>query len=191
MPHGLTPVAPKLLRALRVSKGTIHPCPHGQGPLDSRRLEAPPGEQSEREGEAPSALPVEGATRAPIIEIYDTTLRDGTQSEDIAFTVEDKLRIAEKLDELGVHYIEGGWPGSNPKDNDFFRYVGATHRGRPGPGRHGGLPLRLRDVHSEYHHSARGSKKLRLSRECNKPVHHNPCEAAKLRDRLLPTLRIF
>ena len=48
--------------------------------------------------------------------IYDTTLRDGSQSEDIAFSLEDKVRIAQKLDELGVHYIEGGWPGSNPKD---------------------------------------------------------------------------
>jgi len=55
------------------------------------------------------------------IEIYDTTLRDGAQSEDISFSVEDKLRIAEKLDELGVHYIEGGWPGSNPRDIEFFR----------------------------------------------------------------------
>lgn len=55
------------------------------------------------------------------IEIYDTTLRDGAQSEDISFSVEDKLRIAEKLDELGVHYIEGGWPGSNPRDVEFFR----------------------------------------------------------------------
>ncbi len=56
-----------------------------------------------------------------LIQIYDTTLRDGTQSEEISFTVEDKLRIAERLDELGVHYIEGGWPGSNPKDDEFFR----------------------------------------------------------------------
>lgn len=55
-----------------------------------------------------------------IIQIYDTTLRDGTQSEDIAFSVEDKLLIAEKLDWLGIHYIEGGWPGSNPKDSEFF-----------------------------------------------------------------------
>lgn len=55
-----------------------------------------------------------------IVELYDTTLRDGTQSEDISFTVEDKIRISEKLDELGIHYIEGGWPGSNPKDNEFF-----------------------------------------------------------------------
>ena len=55
------------------------------------------------------------------ITIYDTTLRDGSQSEDVSFTVEDKIRIAHKLDELGVHYIEGGWPGSNPRDIDFFK----------------------------------------------------------------------
>lgn len=55
------------------------------------------------------------------VQLYDTTLRDGSQGEDISFTVEDKLRIAEKLDELGIHYIEGGWPGSNPKDDEFFR----------------------------------------------------------------------
>ena len=54
------------------------------------------------------------------IEIYDTTLRDGAQSEDISFSIEDKLRIVEKLDELGVHYIEGGWPGSSPRDVEFF-----------------------------------------------------------------------
>ena len=57
------------------------------------------------------------------VKLYDTTLRDGTQSEDISFTVEDKVRIARKLDELGVHYIEGGWPGSNPKDIKFFREI--------------------------------------------------------------------
>ena len=54
------------------------------------------------------------------IQIYDTTLRDGTQSEDISFSVEDKLQIAQKLDGLGIHYIEGGWPGANPKDTEFF-----------------------------------------------------------------------
>ncbi|MBI4838102.1 MAG: citramalate synthase [Nitrospirae bacterium] len=54
------------------------------------------------------------------IELYDTTLRDGAQSEDISFSVEDKLRITEKLDELGVHYIEGGFPGANPRDAEFF-----------------------------------------------------------------------
>ena len=55
--------------------------------------------------------------------LYDTTLRDGCQAEDISFTLEDKLRIAEKLDELGVDYIEGGYPGSNPRDADFFQRV--------------------------------------------------------------------
>ncbi|MBI5102325.1 MAG: citramalate synthase [Nitrospirae bacterium] len=55
------------------------------------------------------------------IEIYDTTLRDGAQSEDISFSLEDKIRITERLDDLGVHYIEGGWPGANPKDIDYFK----------------------------------------------------------------------
>ena len=55
------------------------------------------------------------------IEIYDTTLRDGAQAEDVWFSVEDKIRVAQKLDELGVHFIEAGWPGANPKDVDFFR----------------------------------------------------------------------
>jgi 2-isopropylmalate synthase len=57
------------------------------------------------------------------IKIYDTTLRDGSQGEDIAFSAEDKVRIAQKLDELGIHYIEGGWPGSNPKDLQFFQEI--------------------------------------------------------------------
>src|SRR5256885_13755871 len=51
---------------------------------------------------------------------FDTTLRDGTQGESISFSVDDKLVIAEKLDELSIDYIEGGWPGSNPKDKEFF-----------------------------------------------------------------------
>jgi 2-isopropylmalate synthase len=54
------------------------------------------------------------------IELYDTTLRDGTQMEGISLSVKDKLKIAERLDDLGVHYIEGGYPGSNPKDIEFF-----------------------------------------------------------------------
>ncbi len=52
--------------------------------------------------------------------IYDTTLRDGSQAEGISFTVLDKVKIARRLDEAGVHYVEGGWPGSNPKDKEFF-----------------------------------------------------------------------
>ena len=69
------------------------------------------------------------------VELYDTTLRDGTQSEDVSFTVEDKLRISEKLDELGIHYIEGGWPGSNPKDDEFFQRAAKKSK-------RGGLTLR-------------------------------------------------
>src|SRR6478672_10774873 len=55
------------------------------------------------------------------VEIVDTTLRDGSQLEGLSLTVDDKLRIAEQLDHLGVHYIEGGWPGANPKDDEFFQ----------------------------------------------------------------------
>ncbi|MDM8001080.1 MAG: citramalate synthase, partial [Dehalococcoidia bacterium] len=55
------------------------------------------------------------------VELYDTTLRDGAQQAGVSFSVEDKLKIARKLDELGIHCIEGGWPGSNPKDEEFFR----------------------------------------------------------------------
>ncbi len=57
----------------------------------------------------------------PDVTLYDTTLRDGTQMEGISLSVLDKMRIAERLDQLGVHYIEGGWPGSNPKDEEFFQ----------------------------------------------------------------------
>ena len=52
--------------------------------------------------------------------IYDTTLRDGSQAEGVSFTVAAKLRVVEKLDQFGVDYIEGGWPGSNPRDMAFF-----------------------------------------------------------------------
>ncbi|NLX10891.1 MAG: citramalate synthase [Chloroflexi bacterium] len=57
------------------------------------------------------------------VEVYDTTLRDGTQGENVSFSVEDKLKITQMLDELGVTYIEGGWPGSNPKDAAYFQQV--------------------------------------------------------------------
>src|SRR5262245_1099512 len=60
-------------------------------------------------------------TRKRHISLYDTTLRDGCQGEDVSLTLADKLRIAERLDELDFDYIEGGWPGSNPRDEEFFR----------------------------------------------------------------------
>jgi 2-isopropylmalate synthase len=81
------------------------------------------------------------------IVLYDTTLRDGTQGEQITLSAEDKVRIARKLDDFGVHYIEGGWPGSNPKDARFFEMArgitfqntrltafGSTRRGHIDPG---------------------------------------------------------
>ncbi len=59
------------------------------------------------------------------VDIYDTTLRDGSQQEGLSLTVDDKLRVAEQLDHLGVQFIEGGWPGANPKDEEFFRRAAA------------------------------------------------------------------
>jgi 2-isopropylmalate synthase len=64
------------------------------------------------------------------VQLYDTTLRDGAQQEGISFSVEDKLKLCQKLDELGIDFIEGGWPGSNPKDTEFFaqaRNLRLTH----------------------------------------------------------------
>src|SRR5260221_11680481 len=79
----------------------------------------------------------------PRVTIYDTTLRDGTQGTGISFSMLDKIRVAEKLDDFGVHYIEGSFPGSNPKDAEFFNEArkrkwknakisafGATRRGK-------------------------------------------------------------
>ncbi len=57
----------------------------------------------------------------PEVKLYDTTLRDGAQHEGISYSVEDKLKIARKLDELGIHVIEGGWPGANARDTEFFQ----------------------------------------------------------------------
>ena len=57
------------------------------------------------------------------VKVYDVTLRDGAQGEGISFSVDDKIKIARRLDRLGISYIEGGWPGSNPKDLDFFRQM--------------------------------------------------------------------
>ena len=65
------------------------------------------------------------AARLTMLEIYDTTLRDGAQAEDVTFSAEDKVRVAEQLDGLGVQFIEGGWPGANPKDIEFFRMIKA------------------------------------------------------------------
>ena len=59
--------------------------------------------------------------------LYDTTLRDGSQREGISYSLDDKLKIARRLDEFGIDYIEGGWPGSNPKDAEFFDTVASLN----------------------------------------------------------------
>ncbi len=61
------------------------------------------------------------------VQLYDTTLRDGAQQEGISFSVEDKLKICQKLDELGIDFVEGGWPGSNPKDTEFYARARNLH----------------------------------------------------------------
>ena len=76
---------------------------------------------------ARSTAPATPAAAKPIqLEIYDTTLRDGAQAEDVSFSAEDKVMVAQRLDELGVQFIEGGWPGANPKDIEFFRMIKET-----------------------------------------------------------------
>jgi 2-isopropylmalate synthase len=72
--------------------------------------------------------PVVAPSAAVTVEVFDTTLRDGLQVEGVSATVDDKLRIAEQLDFLGVHFIEGGWPGANPKDIEFFARAGTELR---------------------------------------------------------------
>lgn len=74
-----------------------------------------------------------GTTKATDVHLYDTTLRDGAQMVDVALTLEDKLKIAQRLCEFGVGYVEAGWPGSNPKDAAFFDAWNKIHRGESVP----------------------------------------------------------
>src|SRR5512146_1602613 len=71
----------------------------------------------------PAAAALPPPAKSALLEIYDTTLRDGAQAEDVSFSAEDKVRVAQQLDGLGVEFIEGGWPGANPKDIEFFRMI--------------------------------------------------------------------
>ncbi len=83
-----------------------------------------PSSGSSKGKQAPASAPgVPAPAVKPALEIYDTTLRDGAQAEDVSFSVEDKVRVAQQLDGLGVQFIEGGWPGANPKDIEFFRMI--------------------------------------------------------------------
>ena len=101
--------------------------PRARSPASSRRRTSPPCAARSSVQGLVGVCPLNdvAAVRDPSwperVEIYDTTLRDGSQLEGISLTVDDKLRIAEQLDWLGVDFIEAGWPGANPKDDEFFR----------------------------------------------------------------------
>ena len=99
-----------------------------------------------------------------LVQIYDTTLRDGTQSEGFTLSANDKVRIAQRLDGLGVAFIEGGWPGSNPKDVEFFERArdlewknaliaafGSTCRVKGGPEDDANIKALLDSAHARLH----------------------------------------
>ena len=81
--------------------------------------------QTRRKSPSKAASPASKPVPAHL-EIYDTTLRDGAQAEDVSFSADDKVMVARRLDELGVQFIEGGWPGANPRDIEFFRMIKET-----------------------------------------------------------------
>ena len=87
------------------------------------------------------------------IQLFDTTLRDGTQSEGLSLSVEDKLKIARLLDGFGIHYIEGGYPGSNPKDVEFFQRAKS-------------LDLQARQADRVRHDPQGGRPRRRTTRSC-------------------------
>ena len=89
----------------------------------SQKKKGARSEARERRNASPSVSAPPAARPSPQLEVYDTTLRDGAQAEDVSFSADDKVRISQKLDELGVQFIEGGWPGANPKDIEFFRII--------------------------------------------------------------------
>ena len=105
--------------------------------------------EEERSGGARKLEPIRVSILSKIF-TFDTTLRDGTQGESVSFSGDDKLVIAQKLDEFGIDYIEGGWPGSNPKDKEFF------------PAR-GGARVQARQAHGVRIHAFRqepGARKI-------------------------------
>ncbi len=106
----------------------------GRGPLAHSHAHGPthshpptPGQRSHSQGRGVDGNPVSGSghdfdlpSLPEAVDVFDTTLRDGSQQEGLSLTVDDKLKVAEQLDHLGVTFIEGGWPGANPKDEEFF-----------------------------------------------------------------------
>jgi 2-isopropylmalate synthase len=104
---------------------TGHAHSHGNGTSHTHPLT--PGQHAHAQWKGAAEAPAAGAGHdfdlpalPDAVDVFDTTLRDGSQQEGLSLTVDDKLRVAEQLDHLGVTFIEGGWPGSNPKDEEFF-----------------------------------------------------------------------
>ena len=108
---------------LAMREAAHEPADRKRGPRAARDDDLPQEEEGSRRTRS-IGIQASGACRLVglLMKIFtfDTTLRDGTQGEAVSFSVDDKLLIAQKLDELGIDYIEGGWPGSNPKDKEFF-----------------------------------------------------------------------
>ncbi len=107
------------------SLGRSHSHSHSHGPTHSHPLT--PGQRSHSQGRGVDGSPVSWSghdfdlpSLPDAVDVFDTTLRDGSQQEGLSLTVDDKLKVAEQLDHLGVTFIEGGWPGANPKDEEFF-----------------------------------------------------------------------
>jgi len=111
----------------RGTLGRSHPHSHSHGPTHTHPLT--PGQRAHSQGRGVDGIPVSGTgsghdfdlpSLPDAVDVFDTTLRDGSQQEGLSLTVDDKLKVAEQLDHLGVTFIEGGWPGANPKDEEFF-----------------------------------------------------------------------
>lgn len=138
---------PGLDRAVPVARGRGGRRKGSPGPASFPGRERIPGKVSGRDGPAGGGSPGGNQVKKKRVDLYDTTLRDGSQAEKVSFSLEDKLRYARKMDEFGIHYLEGGWPGSNPKDEAFFQAAGkikfqaltlaafgSTHRAGVSPG---------------------------------------------------------
>ena len=98
--------------------GVLHSHPLTPGQRAHAHVQQSRGEPAPAAGSAGHDFDLPSLPEA--VDVFDTTLRDGSQQEGLSLTVDDKLRVAEQLDHLGVTFIEGGWPGANPKDEEFF-----------------------------------------------------------------------
>jgi len=118
-----------------------------------------------------------------LVKIYDTTLRDGTQAEYFSLSLADKIRIAEKLSQLGIHYIEGGWPGANPRDRDFFSEIHNYNVGHSRIAAFGSTHHKERPPESD-------PRETSMSGTCERPRRHVSCRMTEARFLSSPSRRI-